>query len=60
MKTPLSRRDFLKTSAIATGAGLTTPFWQSYARAAAPTPAASLNICAMFFFGPMATEFHRG
>ena len=54
MKTPLSRRDFLKTSAIATGAGLTTPFWQSYVRAAAaaPTPAASADSIAPGPFQP--------
>src|SRR5450759_4122061 len=38
MKTPFSRRDFLKTSALATGAGLTAPFWQPRAFAAADAP----------------------
>ena len=33
MKHPLSRRDFLKTSALAAGAGLTSPLWQSGLRA---------------------------
>ena len=36
MKTPLSRRDFLKTSALVTGAGLTAPLWQSCQSAARP------------------------
>ena len=35
MKTPLSRRAFLKTSTLAAGAGLTAPFWESRLRAAA-------------------------
>ena len=38
MKTPFSRRTFLKTSALATGAGLTAPGWASRALAA-PTDA---------------------
>jgi alpha-L-fucosidase len=38
MKARFSRRDFLKTSALATGAGLTTPFWQAQAFAAAAAP----------------------
>ncbi len=38
MKMPFSRRDFLKTSAFVTGAGLTAPFWQSRACAAAASP----------------------
>ena len=38
MKTPLSRRDFLKASALVTGAGLTAPLWHSRARAASATP----------------------
>jgi hypothetical protein len=33
MKTPFPRRKFLKTSALATGASLTAPFWLSRARA---------------------------
>jgi alpha-L-fucosidase len=36
MKTPLSRRDFLKTSALVAGAGLTAPLWQSCQSAARP------------------------
>jgi alpha-L-fucosidase len=39
MKASYSRRDFLKTSALATGAGLTSPLWQSHARAAATASA---------------------
>ncbi len=35
MKNPLSRRSFLKNSAVAAGAGLTAPLWSSSARAAA-------------------------
>ena len=41
MKIPFSRRDFLKTSALATGAGLTAPLWQSRLLAAAGAPAAN-------------------
>jgi len=39
MKHPLTRRSFIKTSALATGAGLTAPLWQSRMLAAdAATP----------------------
>jgi alpha-L-fucosidase len=41
MKTPFSRRDFLKASALVTGAGLTAPLWHSRARAANAVPAAA-------------------
>jgi len=41
MKTPSSRRQFLKTSALAAGAGLTAPLWRSAARAADAPAAAS-------------------
>ncbi len=43
MKTPFSRRDFLKASALATGAGLSAPLWQSraFAQGAAAANAAS-------------------
>lgn len=34
MKNNFSRRKFLKTSALAGAAGLTTPFWSGLARAA--------------------------
>jgi len=34
MKTPLPRRKFLKTSALAAAAGLTVPWWQARTRAA--------------------------
>ena len=43
MKTRFSRRDFLKTSAVAAGAGLVAPLWQTYARTASPAPAASAD-----------------
>ena len=45
MKTRFSRRDFLKTSALATGAGLTTSFWQSQAFAAAAAPMTTAPDC---------------
>jgi alpha-L-fucosidase len=38
MNTPTSRRDFLKTSALATGASLTATLWQTRARAADAAP----------------------
>ncbi|MGD1032775.1 MAG: alpha-L-fucosidase, partial [Opitutaceae bacterium] len=37
MKTPFSRRDFIRTTAVAAGAGLTAPLWRSRAFAAAAT-----------------------
>ena len=40
MNTPVTRRKFLKTSALATGAGLTTPLWSSRLRAAEAAVAA--------------------
>jgi len=40
MKTPFTRRKFLKTSAVA-AAGMSAPLWQSRARAAAPPPASA-------------------
>jgi alpha-L-fucosidase len=40
MKIPVTRRDFIKTSAFATGAGLTAPLWLSRALAADPAAAA--------------------
>ena len=39
MKTQLTRRKFLRTSAFAAAAGVSAPLWQSRARAAAPAPA---------------------
>ncbi len=39
MKPPFSRRSFLKASALATGAGLTTPLWRTRAFADAATAA---------------------
>ena len=44
MKTPLTRRDFLKVSAIAAGAGLTAPLWKSRALAAGDAPASDYPI----------------
>jgi alpha-L-fucosidase len=41
MKTPFTRRKFLRTSALATAAGVSATVWQSRARAAAPSPAAA-------------------
>jgi alpha-L-fucosidase len=38
MKTPFSRRDFLKASALAAGAGVSAPFWLSRALASAASP----------------------
>jgi alpha-L-fucosidase len=40
MKSPLSRRTFLKNSAVIAGAGLAAPLWQSRLRAALATDAA--------------------
>jgi alpha-L-fucosidase len=40
MKAPSSRRSFLKTAALATGAGLAMPYWQSRALAAGDGPPA--------------------
>jgi alpha-L-fucosidase len=37
VKTPFSRRDFIRTTAVAAGAGLTAPLWRSRAFAAAAT-----------------------
>jgi nitrous oxide reductase len=34
MKTPFNRRKFLKTSALATAAGMSAPLWHSRVRAA--------------------------
>jgi len=41
MKTPFTRRQFLKTSALAAAAGASAPWWRSRARAAEPLPAAN-------------------
>ncbi len=41
MKIPVSRREFLKTSALVTGAGLSAPFWQSRAFGASADPASA-------------------
>jgi alpha-L-fucosidase len=41
MKAPISRRAFLKTTALATGAGLAVPYWQSRALAAGDGPSAA-------------------
>ena len=41
MKTPFTRRQFLKTSAVAAAAGVSAPLWQSRARAAVPAPASA-------------------
>jgi len=41
MKTPISRRDFLKKSALAAGTGLTAPFWLPRAFADATSPVAT-------------------
>jgi len=41
MKTPFTRRKFLKTSAFGIAAGMGAPLWQSHARAAVSLPAAS-------------------
>jgi alpha-L-fucosidase len=41
MKTPFSRRDFLKASALAAGAGVSAPFWLSRALASAALPGAA-------------------
>jgi len=38
MKTPFSRRKFLKTSALAAAAGVSTPLWHSRTRAAEASP----------------------
>jgi alpha-L-fucosidase len=44
MNYPTSRRQFLKTSALAAGAGLTLPYWQSRAFAAADSSASDYPI----------------
>jgi alpha-L-fucosidase len=44
MKTPLSRRKFLKSSTLATGASLTAPLWLPRALAAGESPAAAYAI----------------
>jgi alpha-L-fucosidase len=44
MNYPASRRQFLKTSALAAGAGLTAPYWQSRAFAAADSPVSDYPI----------------
>ena len=44
MKTSLSRRKFLKSSALATGASLTAPMWLPRALAAGDSPAATYAI----------------
>ena len=41
MKISSSRREFLKTSALVAGAGLTAPYWQARVRGAAATDAAA-------------------
>jgi len=41
MKTPFTRRKFLKTSALAAAGGVSAPLWQSRARGAVPAPASA-------------------
>ncbi len=43
MNTPFSRREFLRTSALATGAGFSASLWQSRLLAAADAPTPSLG-----------------
>jgi alpha-L-fucosidase len=43
VKTPFTRRKFLKTSAFGIAAGVSAPLWQSRARAAVPSPAATAS-----------------
>jgi alpha-L-fucosidase len=52
MKTPLTRRSFLKTSTLATGAGLSAPAWLSRALAAGGSPAATAYAIAPGPFQP--------
>jgi alpha-L-fucosidase len=47
MKTPFTRRRFLKTSAVAAAAGVSAPLWQLRARAAAPAPASAAAVPAI-------------
>jgi alpha-L-fucosidase len=47
MKTPLSRRKFLKTSALAAAAGASAPLWQPRPRAAVPPPSAAASVPAI-------------
>ena len=52
MNTAFSRRNFLRTSALAAGAGLTSPLWLSRVRADAPSPAGTAYAIAPGPFQP--------